>query len=162
MSDNGIHYCIEEYSWQCPKCGEKHWECDLPEYPECSCGFIGVWATRTPPSFEPNGYDDNGNPIQYGYAPPSGERVTSEDAVNALGKLRMFAQKLQSLSPEITKIVDDNFWELLESAKPPSGGESIDQAATYLRDLEACGDIQLVNPRLTWKKILDFAFKEQP
>lgn len=33
---------------------------------------INFWNARTPPSFQPNGYDNDGNPIQYGYAPPSG------------------------------------------------------------------------------------------
>lgn len=35
------------------------------------------------------------------------------ERLEVVKKLRDFASKLQELSPEITKIIDDNFWELL-------------------------------------------------
>ena len=36
-----------------------------------------------------------------------------------------------------------------------------EEIAKYLTDLESCGDIHLVNPRLTWKSIIDFVFASQ-
>ena len=43
-----VNYCVEEYSWSCPKCKERKWEYDLPEFPECSCGFKGKWNSPEP------------------------------------------------------------------------------------------------------------------
>ena len=93
---------MENEMKSCPFCGSK------PSYDEeynivTCCGAVmpmtlNRWQTR----------------------PPQEQALSTDEKLVPISKLREFASKLQTLSPELTKIIDDNFWQLLKTKPAPS------------------------------------------